>query len=162
MRKLAHGLVGALVTLVAVLSVSAAASAAEGYYQLRNWSTPDLYTARLWSEGVVLSPPATVPVGARITRMTGTFNWNLGPGSVGWRYEGRLCNTAVTSCVAFGTGAGDYWWETDNVAYAGLPADTTSFRIGFRVNDFSSSRILPVLSPSRYMEASTLLVEYEY
>lgn len=163
MRKIVLGVAGAVSVLIGALAMPGGAYGATGYYEAWNWYQPSLSLTRSWGDGAVISPPATVPATARITSITATFNWNQRPGPIGssWVYEGRICDAATSGCYGFGSGSGDYWWETANRALAGMPAATTRFYFGVRVNDWSTGN-LQLLSPSRYQEASTVTVDYEY
>lgn len=163
MRKVVLSAVGAVCAVIGVLAVPGGAYGDTGWYRVVNWSQPTLYLTRSWGNGAVISPPATVPATARITTIDTTYNWNDRPGPIGsfWQYEGRICDTATSTCYSAGSGLGNYWWDTGNSSFAGKPAATTRFYYGVRVNDWSSGS-LQLLSPPRYQNAGTVVVYYEY
>jgi hypothetical protein len=151
------------------------ASAATGSYTDSSWTSPTLRYIRFWTNGTIITPPATVPAGATITSISGIFTWNNNAPS-GSVYRGRICDVAdgeynvsptfVTGvgCATIGTPTSSQGMSGSTSAWAGKNAATTQLYYSAEADDGSSSTIHPVISPVRtlFSTGKSITVNYTY
>lgn len=171
--KVLHRTLCVLIALAGLAALPAAASADTGSYTATAWNGPNIYNARMWINGGVITPPAGIPANATITSISGSFNWNMSA-PYPYRYEGRVCDYADgehnvspvfatgKGCTPFGQSYYSSWAVNNNTAYAGKPAATTQIYFSARLNDGGSTSTYPPVSPYRYLTSKSITVNYQY